>query len=163
MVLPTRTGRLSLGGAISSHEVSTSTLLHNLFDEVDGDESNAGDTNYRIAYLRNGHGTLAARNTRVYMDSAVPAQQSSANNYNNFVYIGVGAAVNTQVTAIADEDTAPTGVTFSNPGNLAGALDLGDIPAGEYRAIAFRRTISAGAAARDNANVELTIVIDTQE
>jgi hypothetical protein len=56
----------SLGGVMSTTTVVTDNVTHNLFDQVDGTESNAGDTEYRGVYLLNNHGTLTAQNVRVY-------------------------------------------------------------------------------------------------
>ncbi len=47
---------------------------------------------------------------------------------------------------VANESTAPTSVTFSQPSNLAGGIALGDIPAGQHRAVWARRTVNAAAA-----------------
>ena len=48
---------------------------------------------------------------------------------------------------VADEQTAPSGVSFSAPSNFAGGLSIGDIPAGSHKAVWARRTVTAGAAA----------------
>lgn len=46
---------------------------------------------------------------------------------------------------VADEQTAPTGVTFLAAVNKAGGIALGEIPPGQTRAFWLRRTVSAGA------------------
>ena len=42
----------SLGGAISNNQIVGGSL-HNLFDQVAGAESSAGDSEYRCFYVRN--------------------------------------------------------------------------------------------------------------
>lgn len=57
-----------------------------------------------------------------------------------------GSAVNCTEQTVANENTAPSGVTFSQPSNLAGGLSIGDVPAGQHKAIWVRRTVNAAAA-----------------
>ena len=65
--------------------------------------------------------------------------------------IGVGsAAVNGTEQTIANETTAPTSVTFTEPASAAAGLALGDIPAGQHRAIWLRRTVTAGSGSSAN-------------
>jgi hypothetical protein len=53
----------SLGGVMSTTTAVTDNTTHNLFDQVDGTESAAGDVEYRGVYLLNNHGSLSAQNT----------------------------------------------------------------------------------------------------
>lgn len=137
----------SLGGVKSSTEIVDATL-HNLFDVVSSAEASAGDVEYRCFYVHNAHGTLTLQNAVVYISSNTPSPDTTAD-------IGVGtAAVNGTEQTVADESTAPTGVTFSSAAGIGNALALGDIPAGQHRAVWVRRTVTAAAAA---ANDTLTI------
>lgn len=144
----------SLGGAKSSVAV-TDASLHNLFDQVSGDESESGDTEYRCIYVHNANATLAMQNAKVWIQTNTPAAGSS-------VDIGVGSsAVNGTEQTIANESTAPTSVTFSSAANEGAAVALGNIPAGQHRALWIRRTISASAAAYNNDSVVLRIKCET--
>lgn len=67
-----------------------------------------------------------------------------------------------QALAVADEFTAPSGVTFSAPMDLAGALSLGDIPAGQVRALWVRMT-GANSAAKDSDGITLTLHVSSGE
>jgi hypothetical protein len=55
------------------------------------------------------------------------------------------SAVNGTEQTIANETTAPTSVTFSAPSTAGTGLALGDIPAGQRRAIWLRRPVTPGA------------------
>ena len=143
----------SIGGAKSSTEVGTG--LHNLFDLVSSAETTAGDTEYRCVYVHNAHASLTLTSAVAYITSNTPSTDTSFE-------IGVGAAaVNATETAVANEGTAPAGVTFSAPSSLGAALALGDIPAGQHRAIWFKRIVNAGAAAYTDDQATVRIQGDT--
>ncbi|MCQ9378810.1 hypothetical protein [Methyloversatilis sp. XJ19-49] len=143
----------SIGGIKSSTEIGTG--LHNLFDVVGSAETTAGDTEYRCFYAHNGHGSLTLENAVVFIQSNTPSGDTS-------VEIGVGAAaVNGTETAVADESTAPAGVTFFAAANLGAALSLGNLPAGQHRAVWVKRIVGAGAAAYTDDQATIRIQGDT--
>ena len=126
----------SIGGVISSVDVTGV-----LFDDVTSAEALAGDINYRCIYVRNNHGSLTALSTKIWIQVNTPSTET-------IVDIGLGAAaINATETATANEATAPSSVSFTNPTNEAGALTIGDIPFGQYKAVWIRRTVSAAASA----------------
>lgn len=144
----------SLGGVKSSVEVSDATL-HNIFDQVSGDESEAGDVEYRCIYVHNANATLDMQNAVAWILSNSPSPGSD-------VAIGVGSsAVNGTEQTVANEGTAPAGVTFSAAANEGAAIALGTIPAGQHRAVWIRRTITAGAAAYNADNFSMRIKCQT--
>lgn len=128
----------SLGGAKSSVEVVDNTD-NNLFDDVSGAEHTAGDVEYRAIYVHNAHATLTLTSALVWI-------QSDTSGADSDISIAVGtAAVNGTEQTVANEGTAPTGVTWSDAAvSRATGLALGDIPAGQHKAVWIRRTISAG-------------------
>lgn len=65
----------ALGGAISSTEIVDASD-NNLFDDVTGDESNAGDTEYRAFYVKNTHASLTWQNVKVWIQTNTPAGDS---------------------------------------------------------------------------------------
>jgi len=144
----------SLGGAKSSVEV-TDNALHNLFDIVSGTESLAGDTEYRCVYVHNGHGSLTAKNTHVYISS------NTTSTDDTWAIALAGEGLNATAETIVDENTAPSGESFTSPTTYAGGLDMGDIPFGQHYAIWYRRTVSASAAAIDNNSITLKVDCDT--
>jgi hypothetical protein len=144
----------SLGGVKSSTEPTDNTL-NNLFDDVSGTESNAGDTEYRGIYVYNNHGTLTMQNTKVYIGS----DSSSADDAWAIALAGEG--VNATMETISDESTAPVGETFSSPTTYAGGLSMGSIAPGQRYGLWIRRTVNAGAAADNNDAATLKVDCDT--
>ena len=126
---------LSLGG------VKSSTAASNYFDDVSSAEASAGDTEYRCVYVHNNHGTLSLIGAKVFIQTNTPSSDTD-------VAIGLGSsAINGTEQTVANESTAPTGVSFSAPTTFAGGLAIGDLAAGAHRAVWVRRTVNAGAAA----------------
>ena len=144
---------LSLGGAPSTtNEVST-TSLNSIFDDINGDESDAGNTNYRILAVRNGHATDMAESVTVYLSA----------NYSDFMAIGISEAVNANPQSISSESTAPSGVTFTSPSASADGLDIGTLTSGQFRALYVRRVIPASTTvAKDAANFTLAVEAQTE-
>lgn len=141
----------SIGGAKSS-----TVLSGNLFDDVSSAEAAAGDTEFRCVYVHNDHATLAALSGKVWVQSDTP-------NSDTTVEVGWGAAaVNANETAVADESTAPAGVTFSAAANEGAAISIGaDIPAGQHKALWIKRIINAGAASTATSPYTLRFKCDT--
>ena len=126
---------LSLGG------VKSSTAASNYFDDVSSAEASAGDTEYRCVYVHNNHGTLTLIGAKVFIQTNTPSSDTD-------VAIGLGSsAINGTEQTVANESTAPTGVSFSAPTTFAGGLAIGDLAAGAHKAVWVRRTVNAGAAA----------------
>lgn len=129
----------SLGGYRASTQL-TNNVDNNLFDDVTGAEHTAGDVEYRCIYIRNAHATLT-------LTSAVVWIQSDTSGADSDISIAVGtAAINGKEQGpLANESTAPEGVTWSDAAtSRATGLSLGDIPAEQHKAVWIRRTISAG-------------------
>jgi len=144
----------SLGGIISSTEVTDNTT-HNLFDQVSGTESNAGDTEYRGVYLKNTHGTLTLQNTKIYISSNTGSADTT-------IDIALdGGATNATMETLSDESTAPSGETFTAPTTYAGGLSIGNLAAGEKKGLFIRRTVNAGAAAVNDDAVTIKYDGDT--
>ena len=152
----------SIGGAMSNTPVSA-TALHNIFDKVTGDESNAGDIEYRVLYIRNGNSSLTAENVKVYLSGNHDSGSQTLSGGGNDISIGLNQAVNTAAPALTNESTQPSNVTFSQPSSRTTALDVGDLTTGQWRALYIRREIAAGAAANDDATFEITIEADSAE
>lgn len=146
-------GDAALGGAISNNAVSSS--VNALFDYVSGDESATGDTEYRCVYVRNSHASLTLYGAKVWIASNTPSADTEA-------AIGLGtSAINGTEQTIANENTAPAGVTLSLSANEAAALTIGDLAPGAHKAVWVRRVVTAGAAAYNNDGITLTVKGDT--
>ena len=130
---------LSLGGAASTTDAAST-----IFDNVTSAEASAGDTEYRCVYVKNNHGTLTALGTTIWIQSNTPAPDTTVD-----IGLGTSAVSGTEQT-VANENTAPSGVTFSAPTNLAGGLVIGDLAPGATKAVWIRRTITAGAVASND-------------
>lgn len=149
----------SLGGCVSGTEIPNATL-HNLFDVVTGDEASAGDTEYRCIFIKNDNASgETAYNMRIYISSQTSSPDTS-------LEIGLGQQVNASANdtcdeqQIANEDTAPTGVTFSAATETS-PLNAGDINAGNYVALWVKWIVNAGAAAYDNDTTTITVKCDS--
>ena len=143
----------SLGGAKSSTSVGTG--LHNLFDVVGSAEAATGDTEYRCVYVYNNHGSLTMQSAKIWISSNTPSTDIT-------VEIALGSsAVNGTETSVANENTAPSGPTFSAPASEGAALSIGDIPAGQHKAVWIKRIVNTGAAAYNSDGCTLTTKCDT--
>lgn len=145
----------SLGAAKSSTQVTDNTL-NNIFPNVTGAESTAGNTKFRCLYLHNADDTsLTFTNAKIWI-----SQDSSSSN--DEVDIGLGtSAINAQEQGPLTEGVAPSGVTFSHPTTEGAALVIGDIPAGQHKAFWLRRVVQAGAAAFTSDTFQIQVSGDT--
>ena len=144
----------SLGGIISTTQITDATIA-NLFDNVSGAEAAAGDTEYRCLYVKNNHGSLTLQGAEVWIETNTPSTDTSAE-------IGLGtSAVNGTEQTVADEQTAPTAVTFSTAAGQGNSLAIGDIPAGQHKAIWVKRVVNAAAAAFNSDSVVIRVQGDT--
>lgn len=129
-------GDASLGGAKSSN--TAPTTLNGLFDSVSAAEASAGDIEYRCIYLHNANATDTMTSAVAFVSANTPLAGTT-------IDIGVGsAAINGTEQTVANETTAPSGVTFSAPTTADTGISLGNIPAGQHKAIWLRRTVTAG-------------------
>lgn len=137
----------SIGGARSTAGggVISTDQLNNVWSDVSGAEGAAGSVKYRCIYVLNTHATLTYTAPKVW----ISALTTSADDE---VDIGIGSsAVNGTEQTIANEDTAPTSVTFTRPTTFAAGLATNDLAPSAHRAIWIRRTVNTNAAAA-NAN-----------
>ncbi len=151
----------SLGKYISTTEI-TSAQLNNLFDDITGDENAASDVEYRCFFIHNAHATLALENVRVWFSGeASVADIDIAETKNGFPAnltkpIGQAAA---QAEEIADESTAPTGLTFYHPTTKATGFSISPsaLEAGYCVPFWLKRTASDSVA---KANDSITVKIE---
>lgn len=136
----------SLGGVKSSTAMPTS-----VFDDVSSAEASAGDIEYRCIYIHNNHGSLTLQAPKIFIQANTPSATTTV-----AIGLGTSAQGGTEQT-VADESTAPSGVSFSEPEDFASGIALGDIPPAGHRAVWIRRTITAGtAAANDGFTLRVT-------
>jgi hypothetical protein len=137
----------ALGGAISTAGggVITTDTLNNVWDDVSGAESSAGDTEYRAIFVKNTHGSLTLTGAKVWISS----NTTSTDDTIEIALAGEG--INNTIETVANESTAPAGETFSAPSSFAGGLSIGNLAAGQAHGVWIKRIVSAAAAAA-NAN-----------
>lgn len=133
----------ALGGArstVGGGVVPTSLTAQSVFDDVTGAEEQAGDVEYRCVYLYNS-GTVDAQATVVWLsaNTADPDTQIALG-------LGTSAAGGTE-QVVANESTAPSGVTFTEPASEGAGLSVGTLAAGSHKALWMRRTVNAAAGA----------------
>ncbi|KPJ92063.1 MAG: hypothetical protein AMS18_08170 [Gemmatimonas sp. SG8_17] len=152
----------SLGGYRSS-SVITSAADNNVFDDVSGGEASAGDTEYRAIAFHNNHGTLALSSGKVWISA-------DTGNAEDDVSFGVETPspneTSGSIQTIADESTAPSGISWSDATSKATGLSFpgsgSDVAAGDWFGIWLRRIISAGAAASAGESCTLRIEGDSE-
>lgn len=147
---------LSLGGARSTTEIGGS--INNLFDDVTSTEATDGMTDYRCFYFRNEDSDADGLITpKTWITSNTPSSTTTAS-------IGLDpAGKNATATTIANENTAPAGVTFSTPTTKATGLSLpsGPYAQNDYVAIWVKRVVDAGTASAVSDPVTLRVEGDT--
>lgn len=127
---------LSIGGAKSSVEAAS-----NLLDAVSSSEALAGDIEYRCYYVHNAHATLTLENAVAWLSANTPSADTTLD-------IGVGtSAVDGTEQTVANENTAPVGVTFSAAATEGAAVALGNITPSQHCSVWIRRTVNASTAA----------------
>lgn len=122
----------SLGGDMSSVQVSMIDPMNNLFDNVTPVEASTGDVEYRAIDIYNS-GDAAAEDITVWFDQQTASPDS-------LIEVGLDA---TQQTVV-DENTSPADVVFSAPTEVA-PMSITNIPVGSAQRIWFKRTITAAA------------------
>jgi len=143
-----------IAGDISSVELTDNTL-NNLWDDVSGDESSPGDTEYRKCFFKNTNGSLTAQSTVLWIDT-------NTTSTNDTINIGLDpAGAGAAGADIANESTAPAGVSFSAPSSKGTGLSMGNVSSGARYAIWVKRIVDASAAANDNNSYILKIECDT--
>ena len=154
----TSTGAGSLGKYASTSVITTATL-NNLWDDVSGAEASAGDIEYRCIFVLNNHATLTLQNAQVYIASQTAGGGTVDMGLDPTAISAKGSA-SAQAVTIANESTAPAGVTFSSPSS-GSPLAIGDIAPGQVKGIWLRRTVTAGAGALNPDGVVISVTGDT--
>lgn len=101
----------ALGGNISTDTGATittsNTSLNNLFDNISKAENFAGTTDYRCVFIYNNDTTSGDifANGQIYLSGSPLAT----------FQLGLVSAKNTSAGTIANENAAPSGITFSSP------------------------------------------------
>ena len=142
----------SLGKYISTTQITDNTL-NNLFDNVSGDENAASVVDYRCIFIHNAHASLTWQTPLVWLLSEVAGGANIQIGVDPTAASAIGSA-GAQAVQVANETTAPAGVSFSAPITQGAALALGDIPPGQCKALWIKRS-AANSVALSNDGVTL--------
>lgn len=148
----------SLGDQISTTTIPDATL-NALFDDISGAENAASTVDYRCIFVHNSNGANALQNAVMWLSAEVAGGASIAIGVDPTAASAIGSG-SQQALTIANETTAPAGVTFSSPTTAGAGISLGTINAGYCRAVWFRRT-AANSAALNNDGVTWSVQGDT--
>ena len=135
---------LSLGEFISTTQITDATL-NNLYDDVSGDENAASDVEYRCIFVHNAHATLTWQSVVCWLSAEVAGGANAAISIDSTAASALASAT-AQALEVANESTAPAALTFSAPTTKATGLAIGNLVAGNVRAIWVRRTATNSAA-----------------
>lgn len=129
---------LSIGGTKSSVALASSSL-NNLFDDVTGDEASGGHDEYRLLYFHNEDANADGLIDPLLWITTQPPGDDDLS-------VGLSAqGKNAEATAIANDHTAPAGVSFSAPATKGAGLALPSPPYHEddYIGVWFMRHVPA--------------------
>lgn len=129
----------STGGNMATNPeaviTTSNTTLNNLWDNITKAENFAGTTDYRCVFIHNDTSTVGA----LFASGQVYISGSSLASFQ----IGMAATKNTATVTIADENTAPSGITFSTPTSgspLPLMSSANTLNPGDYIAMWIKRT-----------------------
>lgn len=139
----------ALGKYICNNDTVDNTL-NNLFPDATGAENAASNVDYQCFFVYNANGAaITWQNVIVYISSQVSGGADYAIGVDTTAASALAAAP-AQALTIANKNTAPAGVAFSAPTSAATGLAVGNVPAGQVKAIWLRRTCSNSAAANSD-------------
>lgn len=152
----------SLGGQMASSQI-TSASLNNLFDDVSSADNAAAaaEDEYRCFFFHNTDGALSLTGVRIFLQAETTPNTTISIGLDPVGAIAGNSPSGTPMAAvIANEDTAPAGVTFSAPttdgaGLVPGGSPAGELGPGEAIAVWVRRVPSGGAAASEDVTVRI--------
>lgn len=115
--------------------LTIAAISNNLFDDVGKSEAFYGDVEYRCLYLRNTHDTDAFYDIKLYLalDATGP----------DGLFIGVEGSPGDTAQTVANENTAPSGVTFTNPTSYGTGVAISQINPGQAAPVWIKRVVPA--------------------
>ena len=141
----------SIGGAVTLTPVPQGVNL--FFGDVDLEEATVGSTHYRCFYVRNLSAEDILFSAGIYISVRTPSPSTVCE-------LGLGAAgMNAAEPAIADQTVPPAGVEFFATSDDQQIL-LGNMDAGDYRAVWIKRIVSPEAIGLAADRVVLTLTGD---
>lgn len=148
----------NLGKYASAGSLADATL-NNLFPDVTGDENAASNVDYQCIFIHNSNPSITLQNAVVWISAETSGGANCAIGVDPTGPTGVGSGT-PQALTISTKNQAPGSVAFSSPTVKGSGLSLGNIPAGQVRAIWVRRT-ATNSAAFNNDSVTIRVEGDT--
>lgn len=152
------TAATSLGDQISTTAWAGGSP-NDLFDDISGAENAASTVDYRCLFVHNNNASNTLENAVVYLSAEVSGGAGIAVGADTTAESIISSG-STQAITVANELTAPGGVTFSSPTTAGTGVALGNIPVGHCKAFWVRRT-AANSAALSADGVTLAVAGDT--
>lgn len=145
----------SLGKYVSTTQWAGG-VANDLYDDISGSENSSGTVDYRCIFVHNSNSANVLQNTKAWLSAEVAGGANVAIGVDPTAASAVGSAT-AQAVTIANETTAPAGVTFTSPTNAGAGIDLGNIPNGQVRAFWVRRTATnSSALSADGVTIAVT-------
>jgi hypothetical protein len=135
-------------------------VANDLFDDISGAENAASTVDYRGVAILNNNATNVLQNPVAYISAETAGGASIAIATDN-IAASAKASASAQMAEIANETTAPTGVSaFSSPTTIGTGLALSNIAVGFVKGLWVRRT-AANTSALSADGVTLAVTGDT--
>lgn len=133
--------------------------LNDLFADITGAQNAASQVDYAGIAILNNNGANTLQNPVVYISAETAGGASIAVGVDTTATSAKGSA-SAQLLTIANNTTAPAGVSFSSPTTLGTGLAMSNIPVSNVKGIWIRRT-AANTAALSNDGVTIAVGGDT--
>ena len=158
---------LSLGGTISNSTIP-SGAANNVFDDVTGDESETGDTEYRAIAVKNTSSGYDMLNTKVYISGYDRAATKA-----DIIYFALEKSSGSpaSIQHIANESTAPdenkfvtkigNTVSWTEEGSPSSTLEFGTVNPGEWFGIWLKRVVPSSASPYNNRSCTIVVQCET--
>lgn len=140
----------SLASIYKQDSITITNASQNVFDSVSPVNSLIGDISYRCLYIVNTNPSITVNDVKVWIKSLTSGPDEIDIGLDP-AGIGNGTSTGVGVT-IANENTAPAGVTFSRPLSYATGLSIGSLAPNQGIALWERRTVAAGTTGDITAN-----------
>lgn len=128
----------SLGDQVSTTQITDATI-NNLFADISAAENSASTPKYKCFFVHNSNAANAFQNAVMYISAETAGGASVAIGVDPAAASPVGQA-SAQAATIANDNTAPAGVTFTSPTTQGAGISLGNIPSGNVRGVWVRLT-----------------------
>lgn len=135
------------------------SVLNDLFPDITGAQNAANQVDYAGLAFLNNNAANTAQNSVLYLSAETAGGASIAVGADTTAASAKGSAT-AQLLTIANNTTAPAGVTFSSPTTAGTGVSLGNVPVANVKGLWVRRT-AANSAALSGDGVTLAIQVDT--